>query len=164
MPDASSDETTAGTMVLAVDLSAVTRFKNPQTVFAEAREWSRFVGVVAEAPDDARSYVDRHGIQQDFELGAYDRRTVLSGLADDIDADRYVYVGVTDADRRLADAVGWEFVEYREVADKAGWAYGTTETSDESDLSSTDDERERTGDTESEATGVLGRIRNRLFA
>lgn len=116
-----SPETDGGDMTLAVELAAAEALADPGAAFADAHRWSRHVGVVAEDAAAARSFVRRHRIRQDFELGDLDRRSVLSKLLWEADTDRYVFVGATDLDRALADHVGWEYLPVEEAAAKADW-------------------------------------------
>lgn len=110
-----------GEMTLAFDLGAIRQFANPGAVFADARRWSRHVGVVANDRAAVESFVRRHGIRQDFELGDLDRRSVLSKLKWEADTPRYVFVGASPMDRELAEHVGWEYVPVEEAAAAAGW-------------------------------------------
>lgn len=110
-----------GEMTLAFDLAAIDAFANPSAVFADARRWSRYVGVVANDMEAVESYVRRHGLQQDFEIGALDRQSVLSKLKWEADTDRYVFVGARELDRELADHVGWEYISAEEAGAAADW-------------------------------------------
>lgn len=108
-------------MTLAFGLAAIDEFATPQDVFTDARRWSRYVGVVADDPHAVASYVQEHGLQQDFELGDFDKQSVLSKLKWEADTDRYVFVGASKENRALADHVGWEYVPVEEAAEKADW-------------------------------------------
>lgn len=126
-----------GEMTLAFDIAALDEFANPQAVFADARQWSRYVGVVGDDPRAVSACVDRHGLQQDYEIGTLEPYAVLSKLKWEADTDRYVFVGSTEEDRELADYTGWEYVPVRQAAENAGW-------------------------TLEEDIGVVGRVRIRL--
>ncbi|WP_436906658.1 DUF7124 domain-containing protein [Halosimplex marinum] len=111
-----------GEMTLAFELAAVREFADPERVFSEAREWSRYVGVVANDTDAVAEFVAERDIRQDFELGDRDIWLAMEGIREDSDAPRHVFVGTTPEDRRIADATGWEFRRPAEVADAAGWS------------------------------------------
>lgn len=115
------DGTGRGDMTLAFELAAFEAFVDPRAVFADAREWSRYVGVVGDDPRAVESAVRRRGIRQDFEIGDLDPQSVLSKLKWEADTDRYVFVGTDEEDRALADHVGWEYLPVEEAAAKAGW-------------------------------------------
>lgn len=110
-----------GGLTLAFDLAALEALASPRAVFADARRWSRHVGVV---DDDARaveSYVRRHGVRQDYELADLEPVGVLSKLKWEADTDRFVLVGADEEARALAEHVNWEYVPVEEAAAKAGW-------------------------------------------
>lgn len=112
---------TSGEMTLAFDLDAIRAFARPRDVFADAREWSRYVGVVADDVAAAESFLRRCGLQQDYDLGTLPKQAILSQLKWEADTDRYVYVGVTDEHRSLAEYVHWEYRPVELVADRTGW-------------------------------------------
>lgn len=117
--DSNSDD--GGEMTLAFDLAALTEVANPQHVVADARRWSRHVGVVGDDAHAVASYVQRHDFTQDFELGDLDKRSVLSKLKWEADTDRYVFVGTGPKNRALANHVGWEYLSIEDAAGKADW-------------------------------------------
>lgn len=118
---ADGDSDVEGEMTLAVDLAAFKAFLNPRNVFADARQWSRYVGVVADDAEAVKSAVQGYGVRQDFEIGRLDRQSVLSKLKWEADTDRYVFVGADEEDRELANYVGWEYLPVEEAAAEAGW-------------------------------------------
>jgi hypothetical protein len=109
-------------MTLAFELEAFRRFADPNEVVADAGEWSRYVGLVANDTDAVASYVRAHDLRQDFELGDRDKWLALADLRAATDTDRHVFVGLSGDDRRAAEGTGWEFVPVAEAAEKAGWA------------------------------------------
>ncbi|QLH79540.1 hypothetical protein HZS55_20580 [Halosimplex rubrum] len=111
-------------MTLAFELAAIEQFADPKRVFADAREWSRYVGVVANDTDAVVEFVADHDLAQDFELGDRDIWLTMEGIRESSDAPRHVFVGTTPEDRRIADATGWEYRTPAEVADAAGWSLG----------------------------------------
>jgi len=141
-------------MTLAFALSAIERFEEPRRVFEDAREWSRYVGVVANDTDAVAGFVDEHGLEQDFRLGDRDKWLAMERIRAATDTDRHVYVGTTADDRRLADHLGWEFLDPGEVAAKAGWPLESGEVSP------------RSGDREGSPgadESLLDRLRDRLW-
>lgn len=110
-----------GEMTLAFDLEAIEALANPGDVFEDARQWSRYAGVVSNDRAAVDAVVRRHGLRQDFDLGDLDRRSVLSKLKWEADTARYVFVGTTALDRELAEHVGWEYLQVEEAAAAAGW-------------------------------------------
>jgi hypothetical protein len=108
-------------VTLALSLGAFDRVADPEAVFADARGWSRYVGVVDNDTDAVAARVDEHGLEGDFDLGDRDKWLALSDLHRATDTPRHVFVGVTD-DELAARNTGWEFVPVAEAAEKAGWA------------------------------------------
>lgn len=129
-----------GAMTLVFELTAVEALENPREVFADARRWSRYVGVVADDPDAVASYLAEHDLDQDFDPDGSDKWMSLVGIREAVATDRYVFVGTNPDDRHLTAYAGWEFVSLAEAAEKAGWT-----------LAQADDE-----------TGVVARLREFL--
>ncbi|WP_415382534.1 hypothetical protein [Halosimplex sp. TS25] len=133
----------SGEMTLAFELAAIREFDDPAAVFEDAREWSRYVGVVSNDTDAVAAFVAERDLLQDFELGDRDIWLAMEGIRESSDAPRHVFVGTTPEDRRIADATGWEFRSPSDVADAAGW-----------DLEPTDQPE----------PGLVSRLRSRLSA
>lgn len=108
-------------LTLAFELAAVQALARPRAVFADARTWSRHVGIVGADARAVEAYVRRHGLRQDYELADLDPVGVLSKLKWEADTDRYVFVGTTDEGRALAEHVNWEYVPVEGAAAAAGW-------------------------------------------
>lgn len=108
-------------MTLAFELAAFDALLDPRDAFSDARQWSQYVGVVADDADAVESAVRKHGVRQDFEMSRLDKQSVLSKLKWEADTDRYVLVGTGEEDRALADYVGWEYLTIEEAAAEAGW-------------------------------------------
>ncbi|MFB6140583.1 MAG: hypothetical protein ABEJ26_09140 [Halosimplex sp.] len=125
--DAEGERT--GEMALAFELEAIRRFADPAAVFADAREWSRYVGVVANDTDAVAEFVAGRDLDQDFELGDSDIWLAMEGIRESSDAPRHVYVGETAEARRVAQATGWEHRTPEAVADAAGWSLGRDDAS-----------------------------------
>lgn len=117
-------------MTLAFDLSAIELCARPKEVFTDAREWSRYVGVIANETEAVASFVHNHGFQQDFELGDRDKWLALEEIQHSTDTDRHVFVGTTTDDELAARQTGWEFIHIREVAEKADWSIREERASD----------------------------------
>lgn len=110
-----------GTLTLAFELAAVEAFENPSDVFADARRWSRYVGVVADDADAVESYLAERDLRQDFDPDGRDKWLALADIRETVATDRYVFVGTNPTDRQWSDYAGWEFVPHAEAAEKAGW-------------------------------------------
>lgn len=111
-----------GSMTLAFDLSALERLADPESVVQDARQWSRYVGIVSEKPTyTVTKFAREHRIRQDFFSGPRGRRESLEQIREQFDTDRHVFVGVTEEDERLADTVGWEYLDVADAASAAEW-------------------------------------------
>lgn len=136
----------SGELTLAFDIDAIRRFADPEAVFAEAREWSRSVGVVANDTDAVASFVAEHDLTQDFDLVDRDIWLTMEHVREAHPAPRHVYVGSTHEDRRIADATDWEFRRPETVAESAEWSLGQSD-----------------GDANS-GPGLLARLRSQIAA
>lgn len=122
MTDGASDGSRQrGEITLAFDLAAFKRLRDPPAVFADARRWSRYVGVVGDDREAVEGALAGYDLRQDYEMGEYDKQSVLSRLKWEADSPRYVYVGTEQIGEELAEYVGWEFITVREAAERAGW-------------------------------------------
>jgi len=129
-----------GTMTLALELSALERLANPETVFDDARRWSKYVGVVSDKPTYVvTNFTRKNRIRQDFFSGPRGKGESLESVGEQFDTDRHVFVGTTDDDAALADEVGWEYLPIADAADAAGWEMGEPETEEESEEPVRDD-------------------------
>jgi len=121
-----------GSMTLAFELSALKALADPGEVFTEARQWSRFVGVVSDEPTYVvTNFTRKRRIRQDFFSGPKGKGESLEAVKGQFDTDRHVFIGTTDEDRALAEEYGWEFLPIEEAAAAADWALGEEE--DEAD-------------------------------
>jgi len=117
-----------GSMTLAFSLTALRSLADPDAVFTDARRWTEYVGVVSDEPTYVvTNFTRKHRVRQDFFSGPRGVAESLSGVREQFDADRYVFVGTDDEDRETAEASGWEFVPVEEAAEAAGWAVGDGE-------------------------------------
>jgi hypothetical protein len=136
-----------GTMTLVFELAAVEAFEDPSEVFADARRWSRYVGVVADDADAVESYLADRDLHQDFDPRGRNKWLSLANIREAVATDRYVFVGANQGDRDWAASVGWEFVPHTEAAEKAGWTFA--------------EEADEAGEADA-AAGVVDRLRRFL--
>lgn len=115
-------------MTLAFSLSAVGRLEDPAAAFEDAGRWSRFVGIVDDDHEAIERTVVERGLRQDFHLDDRDRWLVLEAIRENTHTPRYVYVGATWEDRRIAVELAWEYVPVTEAAEKADWPLSTEES------------------------------------
>lgn len=116
-----------GTITLAVSLSALKRLENTTKAFNEAVEWSTYVGVVSDRSQPVvMNYTRKHRLPKNFvsrpegekQRTLEDIKHVSSKYEE---TDRYVFVGTSDADRRIAEEADWEYVPLEKAAEAAGW-------------------------------------------
>lgn len=107
---------------LGFELAAFKAFDRPNEVVADARTWSRYVGLIATDTDAVTSYVQTHELNLDFLPGDRDKWLALEEIREKTNTDRHVFVGLASDDRMAAEHTGWEFVPVEEAAEKAGWA------------------------------------------
>jgi hypothetical protein len=123
-------------MTLAFELEALKRLADPETVFADARTWSEFVGVVSDEPTYVvTNFTRKNRIRQDFFSGPRGKEESLENVKRQFDTKRHVFVGTEEADAAVADSVDWEFLDVEDAAAAADWELGepdsTSTTSDE---------------------------------
>ncbi|KKF39468.1 hypothetical protein FK85_28375 [Halorubrum saccharovorum] len=117
--DDSGDRT--GEVTLVLSLGAARRLADPQAAVADAREWSRYVGVVANDAEAVERFVREAGVENDYALRNWDKWGTLGDIHEQSDAPRAAFVGTSAANRRVAIHVGFEYVPIDEAAEKAGW-------------------------------------------
>lgn len=116
-------------MTLAFELSALQRLAKPGTAFADARQWTAYVGVVSDEPTYVvTNYTRKRRIRQDFFSGPKSKRESLNSVREQFDTERHVLVGTTEADRELAGECGWEYLAVEDAAESADWALGEEES------------------------------------
>jgi len=109
-------------MTLAFELSALRALAKPSTVFANARQWTRYTGVVSDEPTYVvTNYTRKRRIRQDFFSGPNGKEGTLESVREQFESDRYVLVGTTEEDAAMAEATGWEYVDVAEASQAAGW-------------------------------------------
>ena len=122
----------SGEMTLAFELDALQGFADPNAVFNDARQWTKYVGVVSEKPTYVvTNFTRKHRIRQDFFSGPRGVEESLENVKTQFDTDRHVFVGTTDDDRTVAENTGWEYLPLEQAADAAGW--GLAADADEPD-------------------------------
>jgi len=135
----------AGEVTLVFSLGAARALADPADAFADARTWSRYVGIVANEADTVEAFTREHGIANDYALRSWDKWGTLGDIHAEADTPRHVFVGTSASDRQVATHVGYEYRDVREAAERAGW------------------ERVDPGETPvSDTTGALGRLRHAL--
>jgi hypothetical protein len=113
-------------MTLAFSLSAAERLADPGAAFADARGWTRYLGIVSQAPRADERFARERDLPQDFFTGTRGRPESLALIREQYPTDRHVFVGTGESDRRVADSTGWEYRAIEEAAGKAGWELDAT--------------------------------------
>jgi len=128
-------------MTLAFELEALKRLKRPDEVFADARSWSEYVGVVSDKPTYVvTNFTRKNRIRQDFFSGPRGKRESLENVGRQFDTDRHVLVGTGETDRDVAEEVGWEYLPLEDAAEAAGWELGDLEAEREAEREETRDD------------------------
>ncbi len=117
-------------MTLAFELEALKRLADPEAVFADARTWSEYVGVVSDKPTYVvTNFTRKNRIRQDFFSGPRGKAESLENVKRQFETDRHVLIGTTDGDdEAVAEEVGWEFLPVERAAEAAEWDLGDPET------------------------------------
>ncbi|MGQ3329713.1 MULTISPECIES: DUF7124 domain-containing protein [Halorubrum] len=123
-----------GEVTLVLSLGAARRLAEPEATLADAREWSRHVGIVANDADAVERFVRETGVENDYALRNWDKWGTLEDVYEETDAPRAVFVGASDANRRVATHVGFEYLSIDEAAEKADWALSEPERSSQSGI------------------------------
>ncbi|AEH38469.1 MULTISPECIES: DUF7124 domain-containing protein [Halopiger] len=121
-------------MTLAFELEALKELASPESVFEDARGWTEYIGVVSEKPTYVvTNFTRKNRIRQDFFSGPRGKAESLDGVKDQFDTERYVYIGASDEDEKLAGRVGWEYLDVEEAAEAADWVLATSVEDEEDD-------------------------------
>ena len=113
-------------MTLAFELEALKTLAYPERVFEDARSWSTYVGVVSEKPTYVvTNFTRKNRIRQDFFSGPRGVEESLASVKDQFDTDRHVFIGTTDDDEAMAEALDWEYLDVEAAADAAEWTITT---------------------------------------
>jgi hypothetical protein len=122
----------SGTMTLAFELAALKALSDPTAAFSDARQWTKYVGVVSEQPTYVvTNYTRKHRIRQDFFSGPRGVVESLENVKRQFDTDRHVYVGTTEEDRAAAEETDWEYLPVEQAATAADWPLGGEEPEDD---------------------------------
>ncbi|QKY17472.1 hypothetical protein [Halorubrum sp. CBA1229] len=124
--------TRSGELTLVLSLGAARRLADPAAAFAEARRWSRYVGIVANDADAVERFVRDRGVENDYALRNWDKWGTLGDIHDEATTPRHVFVGTSPSDRRVATHVGFEYRSIREAAERADWELSEPGASEES--------------------------------
>lgn len=109
-------------MTLAFELSALQALADPGAAFADARQWSSYVGVISDEPTYVvTNFTRKRRIRQDFFSGPKGRAESLQSVKEQFDTERHVFIGSEAADAELAEQVEWEYQPIEEAADAADW-------------------------------------------
>lgn len=118
-------------MTLAFELEALKALADPNEVFNDARQWTEYVGVVSDEPTYVvTNFTRKRRIRQDFFSGPKSRKDSLESVKGQFDTERHVFVGTSDEDRELAEAVGWEYLSLEDAAENADWELATDDEPD----------------------------------
>jgi hypothetical protein len=121
-------------MTLAFELEALQALASPESVFEDARGWSEYIGVVSEKPTYVvTNYTRKNRIRQDFFSGPRGKRESLEAVKGQFDTDRHVFIGASDEDEQLAEAVDWEYLAIEDAAEAADWILATSVEDEEDD-------------------------------
>ena len=121
----------SGEMTLAFELSALKEFARPDAVFTDARQWTRYLGVVSDQPTYVvTNFTRKHRIRQDFFSGPRGKGESLASVKRQFETDRHVFVGTNDEDQEVAEEHDWEYLDVTDAADAAGWDLGEPEIPD----------------------------------
>lgn len=115
----------SGEMTLAFELSALQKLAKPGTAFADARQWTKYIGVVSDEPTYVvTNFTRKRRIRQDFFSGPKGKKESLESVKSQFDTDRHVFVGTSDEDEELAAETGWEYLDVADAAEAAEWELG----------------------------------------
>lgn len=108
-------------MTLALTLSALHRLAAPAAAIDDARNWTEYVGVVAEDTNAGLNYTRNRRIKVDFFSGTRSIEETLFGIGANYTTERHVLVGTDARHASLAAECGWEFQQLDDAAERAGW-------------------------------------------
>lgn len=109
-------------MTLAFDGESLSKLEDPAAVFEDARGWASYVGVVSDGMAyQVVNHIRELGIYNEDFFSRMDRQKSLEHAAERTDTDRHVFLGTSAEDEDIAETAGWEYLDVREAAAKAGW-------------------------------------------
>lgn len=109
-------------MTLVFTTDALRVLAAPADAIADAKTWSAYVGVAADASGGAEPLLDRTGADPDFLSTEGGLAGGLAAVRQQFTTDRHVVVGADDATKETAEALGWEYLPVRAAAENADWA------------------------------------------
>ena len=122
----------SGEMTLAFELDALEALASPNVVFNDARQWTKYVGVVSEKPTYVvTNFTRKHRVRQDFFSGPRGVAESLENVADQFDTDRHVFIGTSEDDEAIAEETGWEYLPLEQAAEAAEWELADDESDEE---------------------------------
>jgi hypothetical protein len=122
----------SGEMTLAFELDALETLASPNVVFNDARQWTKYVGVVSEKPTYVvTNFTRKHRVRQDFFSGPRGVAESLENVADQFDTDRHVFIGTSEDDEEIAKETGWEYLPLQQAAEAAEWELADDESDEE---------------------------------
>ena len=122
----------SGEMTLAFELDALEALASPNVVFNDARQWTKYVGVVSEKPTYVvTNFTRKHRVRQDFFSGPRGVAESLENVADQFDTDRHVFIGTSEDDKEIAEETGWEYLPLEQAAEAAEWELADDESDEE---------------------------------
>lgn len=110
-------------MTLAITLEAFECLDHPDAAVADAREWTRAIGIVGNDPAAIRTAIQNHAIDPDFFSREQGLRETLLQIRRRFATERHVLIGTDYGDRGLATEAGWEYLSIEEAAGNADWAF-----------------------------------------
>ncbi|ATW87916.1 hypothetical protein halTADL_1123 [Halohasta litchfieldiae] len=121
-----------GEMTLAFELEALQSLANPNVVFNDARQWTKYVGVVSEKPTYVvTNFTRKHRVRQDFFSGPRGVDESLENVAEQFDTERHVFIGTSEADAEIAEKTGWEYLPLAQAAEAAEWELAGEDSDEE---------------------------------
>ncbi|MFC6716803.1 hypothetical protein ACFQGT_16885 [Natrialbaceae archaeon GCM10025810] len=128
-------------MTLAFELEALKQVASPERVFEDARTWTEYIGVVSEKPTYVvTNFTRKNRVRQDFFSGPRGVEESLRNVKVQFDTDRYVYIGATEEDEAIAEAVDWEYLDIEDAAEAADWMLASETEPDEDDADAVRDD------------------------
>ncbi|MDR5672756.1 Uncharacterized protein AArcCO_0006 [Halalkaliarchaeum sp. AArc-CO] len=118
-------------MTLAFELEALKELADPNAVINDARQWTKYLGVVSEKPTYVvTNFTRKHRIRQDFFSGPRGVTESLENVKDQFDTERYVLVGNSEDAEEIAENVGWEYLPLSDAAEAADWQIAADDGND----------------------------------
>ena len=109
-------------MTLAFELEALKQLADPNAVINDARQWTKYLGVVSEKPTYVvTNFTRKHRIRQDFFSGPRGVKESLENVKGQFDTERYVLVGNSEDVEEIAADVEWEYLPLSDAAEAADW-------------------------------------------